>query len=109
MNVDALSSMLSSMPSSIQAPQRVGLGFGLEQAGNRGSGEFAAWFDRQLSELNDQIETSEVELRRLAAGETDNIHHVMLSLEKAKLSFQLMLQVRNKALEAYQDVMRMQV
>jgi flagellar hook-basal body complex protein FliE len=71
--------------------------------------DFAAWFDRQLDELNQQIGSSEVALRNLAAGETDNIHHVMLSLEKAKLSFQLMLQVRNKALEAYQEVMRMQL
>ncbi len=93
----------------IQPPQGMGLEFAAERSGTRGTGEFAAWFDRQLNELNDQIETSEVALRQLASGETDNIHHVMLSLEKAKLSFQLMLQVRNKALEAYQDVMRMQL
>jgi flagellar hook-basal body complex protein FliE len=33
----------------------------------------------------------------------------MMSLEKAKLSFELALQVRNKLLEAYQDIMRMQI
>ena len=73
------------------------------------TGNFASWFDSQMSELNDQINTSEMDLRKLATGETNNIHHVMMSLEKAKLSFQLMLQVRNKALEAYQDIMRMQL
>lgn len=71
--------------------------------------DFAGWFDQQMIELNDQLNTSEVDLRRLASGETSNIHHVMMSLEKAKLSFQLVLQVRNKVLEAYQDVMRMQI
>ncbi|MES9851137.1 MAG: flagellar hook-basal body complex protein FliE [Candidatus Thiodiazotropha sp. L084R] len=76
---------------------------------SNGAGNFASWFDNQMGELNNQINTSEMDLRKLATGETNNIHHVMMSLEKAKLSFQLMLQVRNKALEAYQDVMRMQI
>ncbi|MES9816757.1 MAG: flagellar hook-basal body complex protein FliE [Candidatus Thiodiazotropha endolucinida] len=93
----------------IKSLEAIEFGSGLEATGIKGTGDFATWFDNQMSELNEQINTSEVELRRLATGETNNIHHVMLSLEKAKLSFQLMMQVRNKALEAYQDVMRMQV
>ena len=44
-----------------------------------------------------------------SAARIDNLHQVMLSLEDAKLSFQLMVQVRNKLLEAYQDILRMQV
>jgi flagellar hook-basal body complex protein FliE len=82
---------------------------GIEATGVKNSKDFAAWFDQHINEMNDQISTSEVELRRFATGESNNIHHLMLSLEKAKLSFQLLLQVRNKAMEAYQDVMRMQV
>ncbi|MCU7815187.1 MAG: flagellar hook-basal body complex protein FliE [Candidatus Thiodiazotropha sp. (ex Rostrolucina anterorostrata)] len=93
----------------IKPLEAIEFGSGLEAVGTKGTGDFASWFDHQLSELNEQIKTSEVDLRKLATGETNNIHHVMLSLEKAKLSFQLMMQVRNKALEAYQDVMRMQV
>jgi flagellar hook-basal body complex protein FliE len=93
----------------IEPLKAIEFGSGISATGTKESGDFATWFDNQLSELNDQIKTSEVELRQLATGETNNIHHVMLSLEKAKLSFQLMMQVRNKALEAYQDVMRMQV
>jgi flagellar hook-basal body complex protein FliE len=46
---------------------------------------------------------------RLAAGDTDNLHQVMIALEEAKLSFQLMVQVRNKLLESYQDILRMQI
>ena len=48
-------------------------------------------------------------LQRLAAGEVDNLHQVMVSLEEARLSFQLLVQVRNRLLEAYQDVLKMQV
>jgi flagellar hook-basal body complex protein FliE len=46
---------------------------------------------------------------QLATGESGNLHHVLLELEKAKLAFQLTVQVRNKILEGYQDIMRMQI
>jgi flagellar hook-basal body complex protein FliE len=46
---------------------------------------------------------------QLAAGEPIDLHEVMLARETASLDFQLALQVRNKLVEAYQDVMRMQV
>ena len=42
-------------------------------------------------------------------GENTNIHQVMISLEKARMSMELVVQVRNKVLEAYQNVMQMQV
>ena len=71
--------------------------------------DFAAWISDGLAGVNKQINESDVQLRQLAAGEVDNLHQVMISLEEAKLSFQLALQVRNRLLEAYQDVLRMQV
>ena len=46
---------------------------------------------------------------QLAAGEPVELHDVMLAQEKASLSFELAVQVRNKLVEAYQDIMRMQV
>lgn len=45
----------------------------------------------------------------LARGETDDVHGVMVAMEEASLSLQLALQVRNKLLEAYQELIRMQV
>ena len=47
--------------------------------------------------------------QRLAVGEVQDLHHVMIRLEEAKASFQLFLQVRNRLLDAYQEVMRMQI
>lgn len=63
----------------------------------------------ELQNVNDKQMKSEHLLQDLAAGKTDNIHHVMLSLGSAKLSLQLLVQVRNKLLEGYQDILRMQV
>lgn len=73
------------------------------------SGNFSAWLDKELANVNEQIVTSDMQLRRLAAGEVENLHQVMISMEQAKLSFQLAMQVRNKVMEAYQDVLRMQI
>ena len=63
----------------------------------------------ELQKVNDKEISSEHLLQDLAAGKTDNIHHLMLSLGDAKLSLQLLVQVRNKLLEGYQDILRMQV
>jgi len=52
---------------------------------------------------------SQQAVQQLALGNTDNLHRVMMNLEQTRLSFELALAVRNKALEAYQDLMRMQV
>ena len=45
----------------------------------------------------------------VASGKSENIHETMLALTQAELSFNLMVQTRNRALEAYQEVMRMPV
>ena len=42
-------------------------------------------------------------------GETDNLHSVMLQMAQADLAFRLVLEVRNRLTEAYQEVMKMQV
>ena len=46
---------------------------------------------------------------RFAAGETDNIHDVLIAGEKADIAFQLATAVRGKILDAYQEIMRMQI
>lgn len=74
-----------------------------------GPSEFSKWFSNQLSVVTEQMDKADRALEGLALGETQNLHHVMLSLEEARLSFQLMVQVRNRVLEGYQELMRMQI
>ncbi|RII29990.1 MAG: flagellar hook-basal body complex protein FliE [Geobacter sp.] len=71
-----------------------------------GAGKF---FSELISKVNDMQTQSENSIQALASGENKNLHEVMISMEKASISFQFMSSVRNKALEAYQEVMRMQV
>ncbi|MBV1787726.1 flagellar hook-basal body complex protein FliE [Marinobacterium sp. D7] len=73
------------------------------------SGSFVGWLSHEMSIVNSQINQADIQVQKLATGEEDNLHQVMMSLEKAKLSFELGLQVRNKLLEGYQEIMRMQV
>lgn len=70
---------------------------------------FANWLTQNVEGLNEKLASAESGLTQLATGETSNLHHVMLELQSAKLEFQLAMQVRNKVLEGYQEIMRMQI
>lgn len=48
-------------------------------------------------------------VQRMVSGEETDIHNVMVAVEKAKTSFELLMEIRNKTIEAYREIMRMQV
>jgi flagellar hook-basal body complex protein FliE len=48
-------------------------------------------------------------VNKMVAGEATDLHEVMIAVEKARTSFDLLMEVRNKALDAYREIMRMQV
>jgi len=52
---------------------------------------------------------ADISIEQLVAGNTKNLHETMIALEKADISFRLMMEVRNKIIEAYHEIMRMQV
>lgn len=70
-------------------------------------------FENVFTRLLDQVQSTQTKAdeftQALVAGNMDNIHDVAVAMEQAKLSLQLAVQVRNKIIEAYQEVMRMQV
>lgn len=78
-------------------------------AGATSTPSFGSLVSNGLQQVSTQLQTSQADLQSLAAGNVDNLHQVMLRLEESRMSFQLMLQVRNRLLESYQDLMRMQV
>ena len=73
------------------------------------AGQFGDMVNQGLTGVNQQLLGAQTDLQQLAAGDVQNLHQVMIRLEESRLSFQLLLQVRNRLLEAYQDVMKMQV
>lgn len=72
-------------------------------------GGFAQWFAGEVGKVDQGVATVQNDIRKLVAGETQSLHEVMIHMEEAKLSFQLLAQVRTRLLEAYQEVMRTQV
>ena len=62
-----------------------------------------------LGELNASVGAAENAMHALAAGQGVELHDVMISLERARISVQTFVQVRNKLVESYQDLMRMQL
>ena len=70
---------------------------------------FAKVMQHELAELNSNLGAAELAMRELAAGKPVELHEVMIELERARLSVQTFVQVRNKLTESYQDLMRMQL
>jgi len=66
-------------------------------------------FENLLDETANNLSESDRLTRESAAGGPVDLHDVMIAMEKADISLRLLVQVRNKALDAYQEIMRMQV
>ncbi len=62
-----------------------------------------------VSNVNDLQNSADTAIDKMASGEAADVHEVMIAVEKAKVSFDLLLQVRNKMLDAYKQIMQMQV
>ena len=62
-----------------------------------------------VAATNELQKDSDVKMQELATGKTNDIPTVMMAAEKADISLRLMTQVRNKIIDAYQDIMKMQV
>lgn len=62
-----------------------------------------------IQSVDDSMKTSEASVQDFVAGKTDNIHDVMITMQQAQLSFQMMVEVRNKMVETYQELSRMQI
>jgi flagellar hook-basal body complex protein FliE len=69
---------------------------------------FSGILDKSIGAVNDLQQNADSAIQQFVAGKMD-IHDVMIEVEKASVAMQLTVQLRNKVLEAYQEVMRMQV
>lgn len=74
------------------------------------SGEvFHAAFTDAISRVEGFHQNAQASIDNFLSGEGEELHQVALATQKAELSFELFMQVRNKVVNAYQEVMRMQV
>jgi len=72
-------------------------------------GSFSNVLKDKIGEINKLQLDADSAIAKVELSDSGSIHEAMIALEKANISFRTMMQVRNKILEAYQEVMRMQV
>jgi len=73
------------------------------------NGSFGAMMKGAVKDVNKLQMEANTSINRLISGESKNLHETMIAMEKAGISFRLLLEVRNKVIDAYHEVMRMQV
>ncbi|WP_147535372.1 flagellar hook-basal body complex protein FliE [Bacillus marasmi] len=69
---------------------------------------FANVFKSYMENVNSTINKSTELTKQVAAGKVDNVHDVMIASQQSKIALELTVTIRDKAVEAYQETMRMQ-
>lgn len=89
--------------------QKGGAGLGLKKtAAEQGGQSFAKTIEDSLATVNDMQNEKAKMIQDFASGKTQNVHELMISLQKAGLAMDMTSAVRNKVMNAYQELMRIQ-
>jgi len=78
-------------------------------ASDASSGSFSQVLQNAVQEVNGKMQAADVAKTNLLTGETSNVHQAMIAVQEANVAFSLMVEVRNKLVDSYQELMRMQV
>src|SRR5437660_5575803 len=74
-----------------------------------GSAAFQSLLDHAIQNVESFRQDAEKKVGNFLSGESDEVHEVVMATQKAELSFEMFQAVRNKVVQAYQEVMRMQL
>ena len=97
------------MPSTaIQMPLELAEPFG-PTAAQPTADSFSSMLGKMVSDVSAQQTNSAQAVSALQSGQNVPLHQAVIAMEEANISFQLMVEVRNRMLDAYQDIMRMQI
>jgi flagellar hook-basal body complex protein FliE len=91
---------ITTMPDSTISP--------LTSAGSGGA-NFVNVLQNAVDEVNGKMQAADAAKSGLLTGDTTNIHQAMIAMQESNISLSLMVEVRNKLVESYQELMRMQV
>ncbi|MCM2350666.1 MAG: flagellar hook-basal body complex protein FliE [Bacteriovoracaceae bacterium] len=87
--------------------------FGIETPGVGGTEEtgktFGEFLQDSIGKVNSLQQDANVAMEKLASGESQNLHETLLAVEKADIAFRTMNQVRTKVIDAYREIMKMQI
>jgi flagellar hook-basal body complex protein FliE len=80
----------------------------VQKAGGDGA-DFKEMLEDYMSEVDSLQDRADKALQEVATGRVDNLHRLVVATSEAELSFRLMMQTRNKLVDAYKEIMRMKV
>jgi flagellar hook-basal body complex protein FliE len=92
----------------VYVPNTSGADLGSDLGGNPGGGSFSDVLKDAVSTVNSLHDNAASQVTNLMQNGNGDVNQVMVAVEKADVSFQLMMQVRNKIVSAYQDIEKMQ-
>jgi flagellar hook-basal body complex protein FliE len=75
----------------------------------KGVQSFGDFLRDSLSQVNGMQNEANVAMEKLASGESRDLHETLLTVERAEIAFKAMNQVRSKVIDAYKEIMRMQI
>ncbi len=81
----------------------------LDKSTQTASGDFSKVLEESLSTVNQNQVEADKAMADIATGEVKNLHQAALSIGKAETSMKVMLEIRNKALNAYKEIARTQL
>ena len=99
-NIDALRGLGGSSP--IQPAKNV-------QKSDKSGESFKSTLNGFLNDVNSMQNQADESIEKMVAGEITDVHQVMNSVEEAKTAFNMMMEIRNKVMDAYDEVMRMRL
>jgi flagellar hook-basal body complex protein FliE len=70
---------------------------------------FKETLSKYMAEVNEMQNKADESIEKMAAGEITDVHQVMNSVQEANLAFNMMMEIRNKVMDAYQEVMRLRL
>jgi flagellar hook-basal body complex protein FliE len=103
----ALASPLISRPEALTGSPAGGLG-GTQQAPGSSNG-FGTMLDGLVNLVDQKQAAEQATTQKVLLGDTDQLHQSVIAMQEASVALSLMVQVRNKLVESYQELMRMQV
>jgi flagellar hook-basal body complex protein FliE len=100
-----ISQALTLVPNVTQSNKRTVIDRTLKET----NASFGETLQRAMADVNALQTEAGKAVEKMVGGESVDLHEVMIAVEKAKTSFDLLMEIRNKALDAYREIMRMQV
>jgi flagellar hook-basal body complex protein FliE len=84
-----------------------GMDIPLEGAGKKRT--FGDFLLESVSKVNELQNNANIAMEKLASGQSTNLHETLIAVEEAEIAFKAMNQIRTKVIDAYREIMRMQI